>query len=76
MTWNHRIVRTFDETYGEYFELAEVFYDSGGEAYAYGGASINGDTVYSLTEQVERFKRGLEMPILEYPKHFTGDVNK
>jgi len=76
MTWNHRIVRTFEETYGEYFELAEVYYDKEGAPYAYGEASIGGDTLYSLTEQVEQFKRGLEMPILEYPKHFTGDVNK
>ena len=76
MMWNHRVVRTFDETYGEYFELAEVYYDKEGGPYAYGEASIGGDTLYSLTEQVEQFERSLEMPILEYPRHFTGDVNK
>lgn len=76
MTWNHRIVRTFDEPYGEYFELAEVFYDKDGTPYAYGQASIGGDTVYSLTQQVEQFKKSLDLPILNYPEHFTGDVNK
>lgn len=76
MMWNHRVVRTFDEVFGEYFELAEVYYDKEGTPYAYGNASIGGDTLDGLTEQVEMFRRSLEMPILEYPRHFTGDVNK
>lgn len=74
--WNHRVVRTFDETYGEYFELAEVYYDKEGKPYAYGSASIGGDSEHGLVEQYAQFKQGLDAPVLEYPKDFTGDVNK
>ena len=74
--WNHRVVRTFDETYGEYFELAEVYYDKYNAPYAYGEANIGGDSQYSLVEQHEQFKQGLEMPVLNYPEDFIGDVNK
>jgi hypothetical protein len=74
--WNHRIVSTVDEMGSEYLELVEVFYDSDGIPYAYGRATIGSEDVESLHTQVERFKKSLESPILKYPEHFTGDVNK
>jgi hypothetical protein len=76
MMWNHRVVRTFDETYGEYFELAEVYYDKDNKPYAYGSASIGGESQYSLAQQLEQFKQGIEMFVLNYPEDFIGDVNK
>jgi hypothetical protein len=76
MMWNHRIVATVDETGGEYLEIVEVFYDSDKVPYAYGAATIGGEDVDELYKQVERFKKSLESPILKYPEHFTGDVNK
>jgi hypothetical protein len=76
MMWNHRIVSTVDEMGNEYFELSEVYYDRDGHPYAYGDAMIGGDYVEDLHEQVEFFKKSLELPILRYPENFTGDVNK
>ena len=76
MMWNHRIVSTVDDMGSEYLELVEVYYDVDGLPYAYGDATIGGDYVDDLHEQVELFKKSLELPILRYPEHFTGDVNK
>ena len=76
MMWNHRIVSTVDEMGSEYLELVEVFYDSDGMPYAYGVATIGSEDVDGLYTQVERFKKSLDLPILRYPEHFTGDVNK
>jgi hypothetical protein len=76
MMWNHRIVSTVDEMGSEYLELVEVFYDSDGHPYAYGRATIGGEDVEGLYTQVEQFKKSLDSPILKYPEHFTGDVNK
>jgi len=76
MMWNHRIVSTVDEMGSEYFELVEVYYDRDGHPYAYGDATIGGEDIEGLYTQVERFKKSLELPILSYPEHFTGDVNK
>jgi hypothetical protein len=60
----------------EYFELVEVFYDSEGFPYAYGQASISADDIEGIYAQLEWFKKSLDLPILKYPEHFTGDVNK
>jgi hypothetical protein len=76
MTWNNRIVSTLNEMGNEHFELAEVFYDSDGFPYAYGNATISSEDVEGLYTQVEWFKKSLDLPILKYPEHFTGDVNK
>jgi hypothetical protein len=65
-----------DELGNTYLELAEVFYDTDGAPYAYGNATIGGETEDSLTEQLAMFKRSLDMPILNFPEDFTGDVNK
>ena len=76
MTWNHRIVSIIDEMGNEFFEIAEVFYDSNGEPYAYGQASISADDIEGIYAQLEWFKKSLDLPILKYPEQFTGDVNK
>ena len=74
MTWNHRIVRTTNE--GECYELAEVFYDSDNEPYAYGQASIAGGNMDEIKKQLDMFDLAMAKAILEYPKDFTGDINK
>jgi hypothetical protein len=76
MTWNHRIVSIIDEMGNEFFELAEVFYDGKGEPYAYGQASISADDIEGIYAQLEWFNAADTKPILKYPEHFTGDVNK
>ena len=74
MTWNHRIVRSEEE--GECYELAEVFYDSDKKPYAYGQASIAGQTMDEIKEQLDMFDTAMTKAILEYPQDFTGDANK
>ena len=74
MTWNHRIVRTTNE--GECYELSEVFYDSDNKPYAYGQASIAGETMDEIKEQLDMFDTAMTKAILEYPQDFTGDINK
>jgi hypothetical protein len=74
MTWNHRIVKTTHE--GECYELAEVFYDSDNEPYAYGQASIAGETMIDVIKQIKMFEFSLSKEILNYPDDFTGNVNK
>jgi hypothetical protein len=76
MTWNHRIVVTIDEMGKEFFELAEVFYDSLGEPYAYGQATISADDIEGIYAQLEWFNAADKKSILKYPEHFIGDVNK
>jgi hypothetical protein len=76
MTWNHRIVSIIDEIGDEFFEIAEVFYDSDGEPYAYGQATISADDIEGIYAQLEWFNAADTKPILKYPEHFTGDVNK
>jgi hypothetical protein len=74
MTWNHRIVKTTDE--GECYQLAEVFYDSDKKPYAYGEASIAGENINEIKQQLDRFNSALTKAILEYPQDFNGNINK
>ena len=71
--WNHRIVRTTNE--GESYQLAEVFYDTNKNPYAYGEASIIGESMIDVIKQIKMFESALEKEILNYPDDFTGDVN-
>jgi hypothetical protein len=74
MTWNHRVVRTNDSE--EYLELAEVFYDSDDLPYAYGNATVGGDTLEELQVQLFWMMESLSKPILDYPEDFKGNINK
>jgi hypothetical protein len=76
MTWNHRIVVTIDELGNEFFELAEVFYDSYGKPYAYGQATISADNIKDINKQLYWFMEAGGKDVLKYPEHFTGDVNE
>jgi hypothetical protein len=73
MTWNHRIVRTTGE--GECYQLAEVFYDTNKKPYAYGEASIIGESMIDVIRQIKMFESSLAKEILNYPDDFIGDVN-
>jgi hypothetical protein len=76
VTWNHRIVSTIDEIGNEFFEIAEVFYDADDLPYAYGQATISADDIEGIYTQLEWFSLVDKKPILKYPEHFIGDVNK
>jgi hypothetical protein len=73
--WNHRIVNSVDTFGSEQLELVEVFYDSKGEPYAYGVATIVSESVEDVAEQLEMFCTAMTKPILKYPEDFVGDVN-
>jgi len=75
MSWNHRIVKTENED-GDFYELAEVFYDSTNLPYAYGEASIIAENMSGIHLQLKMFNTALEKRVLNYPEDFTGDVNK
>lgn len=74
MTWNHRIVRTIEDK-KEYFEIAEVFYDSDKNPYAYGQATISADDIEGINKQLDWFNEAKTKAILNYPEDFNGDVN-
>lgn len=75
MMWNHRVVK---ETYENenHFEIFEVFYDSDGLPYAYGKATISGDKLEYLSEQLSWMMDALSKPVLIYPDDFKGNINK
>lgn len=74
-TWNHRIVRT-DDAFGPYFELVEVFYDNQGRPYGYTDATIGGDDLKGIVQQLEWFELALTKPVLTHPRDFTGEIDE
>jgi hypothetical protein len=76
MPWNHRIVNLVDEFGSEQLELCEVFYDADGTPYAYGTATIVGESMDDIKEQLEMFGSAARQAVLNYPEDFTGNVNK
>jgi hypothetical protein len=74
--WNHRIVCTVDACGCEQLELVEVFYDTDHAPYAYGEATIVGESLEDIKLQLDMFDSALSKGILSYPEDFTGDVNK
>lgn len=73
--WNHRVVKEPYEN-ENHFEICEVFYDSDGLPYAYGRATVAGDKLEELSEQLSWMMDALSKPTLTYPDDFKGDVNK
>lgn len=73
--WNHRVVHQKDQS-GDFYEIAEVFYDIDNIPYAFGQATVCGDKLEFLSEQLSWMMDALSKPVLYYPKDFTGDVNK
>lgn len=66
MTWNHRVVRSL--VAGEpFFEIREVYYTESGEVCSMTaeGVSPCGDSVEELFEEIERFIRARERPVIE-----------
>lgn len=74
-TWNHRIVKT-EDAFGPYFELVEVFYDKQGRPYGYTDATIGGDDLKGIVQQLEWFELALTKPVLTHPRDFTGEIDE
>ena len=73
--WNYRIVQIVEDEM-EFVEIAEVFYDSENVPYSYGEATVWGDKIEELAEQLNLMKLALQKPVLHFPKDFTGDIHK
>lgn len=73
--WNIRLVKE-DTDEGVYYSLREVFFDVDGLPYAHGRAEASSNSLDELQTYIDWMQEALANPILEYPKDFTGDVNK
>lgn len=62
--WNHRVVRSVDPTGEEFFEVAEVYYNKKREPVAYCNAKVCGETLDIAREELARFAKALEQPVL------------
>ncbi len=72
--WNHRIVKS-EDGFGVYYELSEVYYDSKGRPWSYGDATIGGENLEDIKQQIEWFQVALTKPVLTHPTDFTGDMS-
>lgn len=64
--WDYRIVRQPSQMAGEeWFEIFEVYYDREGKPESYGDATIGGDTVEVLTENLARLHDALGKTVLD-----------
>ena len=76
MSWNYRVMKIEEggeTTYGVY----EVYYDDEGSPrlYTKNPCPVFGNTIEELTEELGRFRRALDKPILT-PRDVIGDVTK
>ena len=68
MSWNHRVLLTKADYIGEFwYSIHEVHYNEDGSVARYGinPAVPYGETLEELAEDIERFKKALEKPVLE-----------
>lgn len=72
MNWNHRLVDMTSENNDEpFFEVCEVFYTDDGMPAGYAKASVCGESLEEVREEIARFTRALELPNLK-PEDFIG----
>ena len=80
MTWNHRVVhrlikRMPSEREGEHwYAVHEVYYDESGkpEMTTVEAVAPGGETLDELRQELDRFQKALEHPVLEYDS-FTDE---
>ncbi len=74
MHWNHRVIRHPDSDGGEFFTVAEVFYDDEGRPAAWAEAGEYGESVPSLRLELERMAAACDLPVLDEEVDFVGDL--
>jgi hypothetical protein len=70
MTWNLRLVN-MSNSYEDYFEIREVFYDTMGKPVGHSNAAIGGEDRLEVDRYIEMAKEALNKPILKF-----ADVEK
>ena len=75
MSWNYRIVRFKDEVEGEYYEVNEVFYDTGGKPVGYSDATLGADTYDGLFKVAGLMQSAHAKPVLN-EEDISGELLK
>ena len=65
MTWNLRLVN-MSNSYEDYFEIREVFYDTMGKPIGHSDAAIGGEDRLEVDRYIEMAKEALDKPILKF----------
>lgn len=65
MTWNLRLVN-MSNSYEDYFEIREVFYDTMGKPIGHSNAAIGGEDRLEVDRYIEMAKEALDKPILKF----------
>jgi hypothetical protein len=66
MYWNHRLVDLSEDNEGEpWLEIQEVYYNDKDEPCGYCDPCVGGEDLNVLREQIERFAKCIEQPILK-----------
>lgn len=71
MYWNHRLVDMTQENGEPFFEVCEVFYSDDGMPAGWARASVCGETLAEVKEEITRFMEALNKPTLQ-PEDFIG----
>ncbi len=68
VTWNHRLMRRFDEVSGEeVYQIHEVFYEEGEvKGWTENGVAPIGETKKELKRELKRMLDSLDKPVLDY----------
>ena len=65
MTWNLRLV-DMSNSYEDYFEVREVYYDTMGKPIGHSKAAIGGEDRLEVDRYIEMAKAALDKPILKF----------
>jgi len=65
MTWNLRLVN-LSNSYEDYFEIREVFYDTMGKPIGHTKAAIGGEDRLEIDRYIDLAKLALDKPILTF----------
>ena len=68
MTWNLRLVN-MSNSYEDYFEIREVFYDNMGKPIWHSKAAIGGEDRLEVDRYIELAKLALDKPIIKFANH-------
>lgn len=63
--WNHRVVRFVDSAGEDFFEVQEVYYNAAGKPNGYCDASVCGESMGILREELARFAKAIEQPVID-----------
>jgi hypothetical protein len=75
MTWNLRLVN-MSNSYEDYFEVREVYYDTMGKPIGHSKAAIGGEDRLEVDRYIELAKLALDKPILKFADNQEVDHTK